>query len=843
MSAVHPPGPPPPPPPPPSRPPGPPPGSPPPGPPVRAAEASASGPVVVVPQRKGRPGTLPSWWLALVDAVLLIGLGVLCAWPLGAAYVGERWLVAVVAGLTVGVAIAWLSARLRLGAWLTLLTTAAAYLAIGSAVVVPDRARNGVLPTADSLRDLVVGTVHTWRESLTLPVPLAETGTVLIAPLLLGLLGGLVAAILLWRTRRSGLAGLVLAVVLVVACAFGDITAEASLTRGLAGAAIGVVWLRWRAQRHVKARWGRRIAGTLAVVAVAGGAAVGLTAMSDAGEQRVVLRDHVDPPFDPRDYPSPLAKFRYYKKPPVRSGTTLFTVDGLESGTLVRLATMDYYDGIVWNVSGGPGAVHDSGTFRRLRNDPEANLRATHRGTITIGGYTGVWVPSVGETLSMTPLMGGEVDGDAAGELVINRETGTVAQIGGVREGTAFQIDAELPPALSDEEIRLLRADSSVAMPAPKVVPEELVERVERWAVAMGFDGGSDGEVAMFLRDAFRERGYYSDGLDDFTPSGHGFSRLAVLTRTATPVGNAEQYAAAMALIGQQMGLPIRVVIGFKVPPGQGVVRGEHVTAWTEVKFEDVGWVPFDPTPPEDQKLRKPNDEPNEEPQPQVLQPPRIPGEPKEASDNLQQGDGERSNIDLLEVLGTILGIVLDIAKLALLTLPLWGVLLYKFLRRRRRRRAPDATARLTGAWRELSDRMRDLGVRPAPGATRRESAYAAADRYDVVPVVTLAHTADRHVYGTDEPTPEEAQAYWSDVDTALKRIRKETPWWRRVVARFSLASVPWRPAVEHVRLRLARAGRAVGRAVAGLPPVVRARTAVRQRVERRRAASLKRGN
>lgn len=796
---------------------------------MRSASASVSGPVVVVPQRHGRPSALPSWWLALLDALLVVGLGVLCAWPLGEAYVGRRWLLALVVGLVLGVAIGWVGARLRWGAWLTVLVVVAGYLAVGSAVVVPDRARSGVLPTADSLRDLVTGATRTWREALTLPVPLAETGTVLLVPLLTGLVGGLLAAVLLWRTRRPGLAGPVLGLVLVVACAFGDISAEASLVRGLAVAVIAVVWLRWRAQRHVRARWGRRAAATLVVVALAGGAAVGLAAMAGTGDQRAVLRDHVDPPFDPRDYPSPLAKFRYYKKPPVRTGETLFTVDNLPSRTLVRLAVMDYYDGIVWNVSGGPGSTYDSGTFRRLRNDPEAELKANTHGTITVGSYTGVWVPSIGETLSMTPLSDGKVDGEAAGELVINRQTGTVAQIGGVRAGTAFEVEAEVPRELSDEEIATLRADRSVSLPTPKAVPEELVERVQRWQVAAGFEGGTDGEVATFLRDAFRDNGYYSDGIDDYTPSGHGFSRLAVLTKTATPVGNAEQYAAAMALVGQQMNLPIRVVIGFRVPPGGGMVRGEDVTAWTEVKFEEAGWVPFDPTPPEDQKLRKPNDEPNEEPQPQVLQPPRVPGEPKEASDNLQQGDGERSDLDILEVLGTIIGIILDVAKVALLTLPLWGVLLFKFLRRRRRRRAADATVQLAGAWRELADRMRDLGVRPSAGATRRESAYAAAERYDVVPVVTLAHTADRHVYGADEPTPDEARTYWADVDTALKRIRKATPWWRRLLARFSLASVPWRAGVERIRGRARRVGRAVGRRVLALWPVVRIRRAFRR--------------
>ncbi|TQK70433.1 transglutaminase domain-containing protein [Nocardioides sp. SLBN-35] len=801
------------------------------GAPVPPPARERSGPVMIVPHRRRGQGALPSWWLVLVDALLVIGLGVLCAWPLGQAWTGHRWLVAVVVGLALGVAVAWAGARWRLGPWLTALLVAAAYLLVGSAVAVPNRTRNGFVPTADSLRDLVVGLVQSWRESLTLPVPLGETGVVLIVPLVTGLVGGLAAGVLLWRSRWPGLAGVVLALVLVLASAFGDVSAQAALTRGLVGAVVGLVWLRWRSLRHVRARWGRRVLATLVVVGVAGGAATGLGALADPQANRVVLRDHVDPPFDPHDYPSPLAKFRAYKKEPLRTETSLFSVDGLEPGTLVRLAVMDTYDGIVWNVSGGPNAAHDSGTFRRLRNDPDANARATVRGEITVTGYTGVWVPSVGETLSMTPVRDGRTDGDAAAELVINRETGTVAQIGGVETGTTFEVEAIDPPPLVDEEIAVLAADRSVSLPAPAIVPEELVDRVQRWQVEDAFGGGDGGPLAQFLRDAFREHGFYSDGIDDDVPAGHGASRLAELAKTPTPVGDAEQYAAAMALIGQRMGLPIRVVMGFKVPPGGGEVRGENVSAWTEVKLAGAGWVPFDPTPPEEKKLRRPNDDPNEDPQPQVLQPPRVPGEPKEASDNLQQGDGQRKELDVLAVLGTILGIAFDIAKVALLLSPLWGVLLFKFLRRRRRRRADDTTLRLTGAWHELADRVRDLGVRPMPGATRRESAYAVAERYDAVPVVTLAHTADRHVYGDGEPTPEEARAYWADVDTALRRIRKATPWWRRLVARFSLASVPWRSGLERLRSALGRRVRGAGRWFAGLGPVVRVRAGGRRLV------------
>src|SRR5699024_4546080 len=54
-------------------------------------------------------------------------------------------------------------------------------------------------------------------------------------------------------------------------------------------------------------------------------------------------------------------------------------------------------------------------------------------------------------------------------------------------------------------------------------------------------------------------------------------------------------------------------------------VTGDDVTAWVEVPFEDAGWLPFYPTPPEDQKPQTQDPDPQDRPQPQVIQPPDPP--------------------------------------------------------------------------------------------------------------------------------------------------------------------------------------------------------------------------
>ncbi|NHA00099.1 transglutaminase domain-containing protein [Nocardioides sp. W3-2-3] len=227
------------------------------------------------------------------------------------------------------------------------------------------------------------------------------------------------------------------------------------------------------------------------------------------------------------------------------------------------------------------------------------------------------------------------------------------------------------------------------------------MDRVQRWQTEAGFSGGTDGLLAEFLRDSFREHGYYSDGIDDYTPAGHGASRLAVLTKTATPVGNAEQYAAAMALAGQRMGLPIRVVIGFKVPPGGGDVRGENVTAWTEVKAAGCRLGAPRPDPARGPEgCASPTTSPTRSRSRRCCSRRGCRASPRRPPTTSSRVTGSAASLDVLEVLGTIIGVVLDVGKVLLVLSPLWGVLLYSLLRRRRRR-AGDPTARLTGAWRE----------------------------------------------------------------------------------------------------------------------------------------------
>ncbi len=152
----------------------------------------------------------------------------------------------------------------------------------------------------------------------------------------------------------------------------------------------------------------RRLLAGVAVLAVAGGAGVATSAIAAPAEPRHVFRDVIIPPFNIRDYPSPLQAFRKNVRDEVDE--TLFTVQGLPKGARMRTAVMDEFDGMVYNVTdGGPTS---SSAFTPLRSDmsPDAEgVPVTLK--IAVDEYDAVWMPTAGALSEI------RFDGDRAEEL------------------------------------------------------------------------------------------------------------------------------------------------------------------------------------------------------------------------------------------------------------------------------------------------------------------------------------------------------------------------------------------------------------------------------------------
>ena len=301
-----------------------------------------------------------------------------------------NFLVAAVAGIAIGTVAAVVGSLLRLGVLTTVLLGLAAYFVLGTPFTMPGLALFAVLPSLPSLTGLAVGAVYGWADIVTIGTPVEAPYYIAAVPYFAAWLVSLVGAMLVIRwlpKRRTVLRSSLLLIGPVLLYLSGILlgTDEAYLAgvRGVAFATIALVWIAWRRGADVEASGdgakrlrAQKLRGSAVVVAgaVAIGAVAGL-AIAPVAPDRFVLRDEIVPPFDPLEFPSPLAGFRNYTKDLAEQA--LFTATGLEPGDTIRLATMDSYTGRLWNVAG----PERSRRRRRLRDRRRDAARTRARDT------------------------------------------------------------------------------------------------------------------------------------------------------------------------------------------------------------------------------------------------------------------------------------------------------------------------------------------------------------------------------------------------------------------------------------------------------------------------------
>lgn len=737
-----------------------------------------------------------------VDAVVLLGALGLALLPLLSVYGDQAAVPALVGGLLLGAAVAAVGAWRRWSALTVVAVLVVVFFLAGGPLAAPRTTISRFVPTGETVVALARGLASTWKQVLTLQPPIGTSGTLLVAMYTMAFVGAAVAVALALRSRRPA-AGASAAVVPVVAVVGAILlgTRTPSVSPIVTGTVLAVVLLPWAAWRAGAFRPQRVVATTmLLLVAVAAGmfGAPAVVASSD----RFVVRDEIVPPFDPRDYPSPLSAFREFVKQ--EADTPLFTVTGLPEGARVRLATMDRYDGVVWNVA-GDGSAQASGEFRRVGDVIESSARGEQaRVSFDIENLGGVWLPTVGSATSFDVS-----DPTAANGLRYNDATGAAVVTGGVHEGLSYDVEVVVPPATDPKTVGRAPA-SDVAQPALAGVPDI----VSITAADVARDAGSPAQIALALSSWLNEQGYFSHGIVDAgdyaSLSGHGADRITSLLGGDVMVGDGEQYAAALALMAREMGLPARVVLGFKPGAdatgapvdGPVTVTGKDIQAWVEIPFQGYGWIPFDPTPPPEQTPQENDKDKQTEPDPQVVQPPPPPppavNPPDEDTEQPQTDDPapDASSSPLWLRVTQVAGVAT--IPLILLAAPFVVIVLLKTRRRRRRRRSADLVDRVAGGWDEVLDVARDLRHPTGGLATRNESAKALAASFEDVPdgalvasrVGALARSADRAVFSTATPSPEQAAAYWADVQVAVDAMAHSVGWRRRVRARLSTASL-----------------------------------------------------
>jgi hypothetical protein len=748
-----------------------------------------------------RTQTLPArrWILDLGAVALLLLIPVVGFWP---TFDGARYLVAAIGGLVLGMALGVVGALFRWGILLLTAATVAVYFLLGGALALPHTVVAGIVPTLETLRQLALGAVMSWKQLLTTIAPVATDGGHLLVPFILSLVAAVLTTSLALRLRSAGWALLPTAGFLAIEIALGTSEPFVPVVQGVAFGLVAVVWLAlrqaWQPQAAAisvgegPAKSGagvRRLLTGAAVVAVA--AVVGLTTSGFAAPSspRYVLRDVVIPPFDIREFPSPLQSFRAYVRD--HPEDALFTVSGLPEGARVRLATMDAYNGTVYNVSDeGTGS---SSAFSPARTNMSADAAGSPATVhVEIGALEGVWMPDAGAVRSVT------FDGDRADDLRrtahYNEATATGVVTAGLEKGDEYTLDAVIPEVPGDEEL----ADEAFAplkMPEQEGVPETVADLASKTVA----DATTPVEQVRALQQMLSEGGFFSHGLagQPLSRAGHGAERIATLLGSPQMVGDDEQYATAMALLAGQVGIPARVVMGFYPDDDQAgqpvyTATGDTLHAWVEVAFADAGWVPFDPTPPEDQVPSDQTTKPKADPKPQVLQPPPPPAEPVDLPPTVadDRGSEDEDGFDAA-LLWTIVSIGVGLlGVLAVLLAPFIVIGALKAARRAKRRQAERASDRISGGWDELVDRAADYGAPIRPGATRQEDAGVLTAAFAEPRVATLASRADLEVFGPTDPTPDDIAAFWTQVDEIVGGMGKDRSLWQRLGARLNVRTL-----------------------------------------------------
>ena len=318
-------------------------------------------------------------------------------------------------------------------------------------------------------------------------------------------------------------------------------------------------------------------------------------------------------------------------------------------------------------------------------------------------------------------------------------------------------------------------------------------------------------EKAVALQQWFRENFEYSTDVD----LGNGADDLVRFLSEGEGgrTGYCEQFAAAMAVMARELGIPARVAVGFlepdQVDDDTWVYSSHDMHAWPELFFSGSGWVRFEPTPStrasgvpdytqQEVTVGSTDVTPSASGSAGEV-PTREPNEalPQDTPEDQANGQSESGGFPWVWVAGVlVLVLVLAVVALGPRTL-------------RRRRRDQRGLLGPEEAWQELRDTALDLRLpwpqyrspwqtrealvqlfgaprdeftpeRPRRGPDTNPDAVFALDR--------IVHSLERLRYARDDGS--EAGTWRAEMQTCVealyggapKRARRTADWWPRSV-------------------------------------------------------------
>ncbi|MFC8502936.1 transglutaminaseTgpA domain-containing protein [Pedococcus sp. NPDC057267] len=734
---------------------------------------------------------------ALVDAaftVVLVGLALL---GFRTDFAGYAWVLAAAGGLLVGLLLAHVTTALRLPAVATLAGVVVAYFLLGGPLAVRGDLVGGVVPSLRTFADLARTAVQGWKRLVTLLPPVDTTAELHALPWAVGLVGGAVTYAVARRLRSPYAVVLAPLAVLGLVIVLGTLEPAALAAQGVGFAVVAVGWMversaRTRAPLQNGAGRATRLGvgtGLVALAAVAG-LVVGPHLPGGDANPRLVARAHVTPPIDIAAFASPLAGFRKYTEPNKSDlyNTTVLDVRGLPAGTPLRFATLDSYDGSVWGAASraNTGSVVPGASFQQVGRTVAAQgpgRPTTVTVTVPDGGYSDVWLPTAG-TVTGFRFTGARQEA-LASQLWLNVDTDTALVPARLEPGDTYTFTAYVPATATRMPQSLATSTGSLT---ESTDTSFLDAKLDAWTGEVPDAWAQFRSVARVMQS----EGAYTDGgtensVERFYLPGHSIGRLARFTSIPQLAGDDEQYAATLALVGNRLGIPTRVVMG-AIVPASGQVQGKDVHAWVEVRDATGTWVPVlqdNFLPDRDRKPKELQTKVQDRkvgaivPPPPGSNPPSVLQGPDQAQNATNLKKPPKKLLDPTSWPWWLRVLVLYVLlPLLALTLLYWLVRGLKAWRRKRHATRGPTPARIAWAWNDLVASARSYGHHPPRRATRLEQAGAVRGPVDLRP---LAVSANALVFGPGLPSDADAAAYWAATNDARSDLRANADFWRRL--------------------------------------------------------------
>jgi len=760
--------------------------------------------------------------------LVVFGLVALAGLSLGRVYNGPL-LVQLVVGAALGSVLVSAGLR-RLPGWVVAPVSVAALSAYALGAIIIAVSAGGVggdLPTLtiDAARSVV-------PRLLTALIPVEAQPDTVLGPVILAWLAGFAGAELAARARRPAVALVAPTLLYVGALVLVGPNAAVVGWQPLAFAALaalGLVMGGATSTPRGRSGIGARERTTLRL-RTATGSAVGLVAVLAvvAVVAPLVARAVDRAPIDPRRYLHPPRLDVLDQNPLIRiSGWAanpdqlLFEVRLLRGAnspaqpaaapapaestdsydTRLRLAVLSDWDGVTWHVDAdyrnagrvlppvpAPAGLASDGGGLDGPSDAPPPLTIEER--ITVAELPGRLLPAVSAP--------SRVDGV---RVAYDQATGTLLNAAPLRPGLTYTVTS-VNPSVDVDVLPASDVPSGPTVARYLAVGDTVPADLSRLAEQI-----STGESSPYLRALALETfiaEHYRYAAD--APSGHAYPNLRFFLfddpRVGGQQGTSEQFATAFAALGRLMGLPTRVVVGFRTPAGGGPITAGDALAWPEVLFTGIGWVAFDPLPQADTPPRPLEDEFLPKPTPPTS-PPASVEPPDEPTWSAPPSRTEAAVAPGGPGVGVVAGGVGG-GLLTLLALFLVLVVLLRAVRRRSRLDRGSPPQRVLGAWDEVLDTLALAGSPPPAYLAAAEVAAHAAEVAEATPgrrhtrrprpaapplddlaanvnTVGFAGATSALPGGVDEVTAYAAKAQAIEYARALRARRS---WWRRLVWR-----------------------------------------------------------